>query len=184
MFGETWDPTSPRCSTSLSSLGAEQLLWLDTELERAAQLDKHVMLMMHYPPPSVIYNETDTPEHARDLATVVGKYAHIKAIMSGHLHKGIDWESVTGVPTITFPSLRYNPQNYFSLNLYPAGYFEILDSDKNREGARCSDWYTFPYDDYRLYLTIRQLLPLVVLIVFSRHTFLATHTHTHTQVRL
>lgn len=139
MWGQTWNVSDPACDKELSSLGKAQLDWLDEQLKRNAG-QKHVMILMHFPPGTVVLGEIQGHENA-DLKAVLQRHKDdIKGIMSGHFHKGIEWGLLFGqIKSITLPSTRYSSENYFSLNLYDNGTWILEDFDKNRKGARCSD---------------------------------------------
>lgn len=139
MYGCTWDPTHPRCNDRLSSYGPEQLQWLHNQLSEG----KPTLVMMHFPPTTSILNEVNTTEVWRDLRTVLTSHDNVKLVLSGHFHKGTDWEDLYPFPTLTLPAVRYSPQNFFVMDLASDGTYSIVDSTKNRGGARCSDWWTY-----------------------------------------
>lgn len=147
MLGSTWDPSSTDCATKIASYGKKQLQWLDRELHDALQDDKHVVILTHFAPILSKLNEVAHHKYS-DLKTVVERYGNVKLILSGHLHKGVQWKD--GVYTL--PSTRYSSQNYFMLDLYRNGSFSIADWKKNRFGStyparffgsRCSDRYFY-----------------------------------------
>ncbi|KAL4440238.1 hypothetical protein ABPG75_003239 [Micractinium tetrahymenae] len=140
MYGYTWDPTDPRCSTSLSSYGEEQLKWLDKTLQDG----RPTLVMMHFLPTTSVRNEVNTTKSYRDLASVLTAHAaNVKLVLSGHLHKGTDWEDLYPFATRTVPSIRYNPMNFLVLDLFDNGTFSFIDAAKNRGGGRCSDYWTY-----------------------------------------
>lgn len=57
--------------------------------------------------------------------------------------QGLDWQALYPFPVVTLPAVRYSPQNFFLLSLTAAGEAELLDLNKNRGGARCSDWWSY-----------------------------------------
>lgn len=138
MWGQTWNASDSSCNTELSSFGKVQLDWLDYQLRKNAG-QNHVIILMHFPPGTVVLEEEDGQN--ADLKTVLYRYRHdVKGILSGHFHKGILWGSIFGqIKSITLPSTRYNSENYFSVNLFDNGTWELEDFFKNRKGARCSD---------------------------------------------
>lgn len=139
MWGQTWNASDPSCNTELSSLGNIQLDWLDDQLSRNSG-QKHVIILMHFPPGTVVLEEVQDGRNA-DLKAVLHRHRHqIKGIMSGHFHKGIEWGWVFGqIRSITLPSTRYNSENFFSIDLFDNGTWSLEDLSKNRGGARCSD---------------------------------------------
>jgi len=139
MWGETWNASSVSCNTELSSFGKVQLDWLDDQLERNSG-QKHVIILMHFPPGTVVLGEVPG-HHNADLKAVLKRHRYqIKGVMSGHFHKGIEWGSIFGhIRSLSLPSTRYNSENYFTLNLFENGTWDLEDFSKNRQGARCSD---------------------------------------------
>lgn len=138
MLGNTWDPSSSDCATKVASYGKKQLQWLDRELDDALQDGKHVVILTHFAPILSKINEVEHHKY-RDLRTVIERYGNVKLILSGHLHKGIQWKD--GIYTL--PSTRFASQNYFLLDLYKNGSFSIADWTKNRLGSRCSDYFVY-----------------------------------------
>lgn len=66
---------------------------------------------MHFPPSTSVLNEVDTQEVWRDLASVLAAHkGTVRLVLSGHFHKGLDWEDLYPVPALVVPSTRYNPQ--------------------------------------------------------------------------
>lgn len=57
--------------------------------------------------------------------------------------QGIDWETLYSFTARTLPGVRYNPQNFFVLDLKADGTFALTDWTKNRNGSRCSDYWTY-----------------------------------------
>jgi len=141
MWGDTWDPTSVDCNGVLSSFGREQLVWLNREL---SETDKHVAILTHFPSGTILLNEIEEYKGIRDLRSVLKEHDNVKLMLTGHFHKGVSWGSLMGtIPVVTLPSTRYDAENFFALDLYENGSWSVVDSSKNRDGARCSDWYTY-----------------------------------------
>lgn len=141
MWGKTWDPISADCNGVLSSFGKEQLVWLDRQLN---DTNKHVVLLAHFPPGTIFLNEIEEYKGITDLKSVLEKHDNVKLMLTGHFHKGVSWGSLMGtIPVVTLPSTRYDAENVFALDLYQNGSWSVVDSSKNRDGARCSDWYTY-----------------------------------------
>ena len=142
MWGDTWDPTSPACNQVLSSFGKQQLLWLDSQLKNTKK--KNVAILFHFPPGTILLNEIEEYKGITDLRSVLKKYSNVKLVLTGHFHKGISWGNLLGeIPVVTLPSTRYDSENFFTLDLYRNGSFSMVDFSKNRDGARCSNWYTY-----------------------------------------
>mmetsp|Transcript_6256 Transcript_6256/g.12288 ORF Transcript_6256/g.12288 Transcript_6256/m.12288 type:complete len:494 (-) Transcript_6256:63-1544(-) len=148
VWGTTWDPSSPQCNQLLSSFGKKQLMWLDEELSRTNA--SHVALFFHFPPGTIKLNEIEKGDDdgITDLRSVLKKHDTIRLVLTGHFHKGVTWGHLFGdvIPVVTLPSTRYNSENFFNLDLYANGSWSIVDLDKNRNGARCSDWYVYDED--------------------------------------
>lgn len=139
MLGYTWDPADPRCNGLMSSYGEEQLRWLDGQLAEG----KHTLIMMHFPLHTSVLSEVPTEAGWRDLRTVLTAHDNVRLVLSGHCHKGIDWQDLYAFPAFTVPSTRYSAQNFRILDLHPDGSFDTVDLDKNRGGSRCSDWWSY-----------------------------------------
>ncbi|KAI3430463.1 hypothetical protein D9Q98_005058 [Chlorella vulgaris] len=140
MQGYTWDPKNPRCDTVLSSYGKAQLRWLDGQLAEG----RHTILVMHHPLVTTVNDEV--PEHHqgwRDLRTLLAAHDNVRLVLSGHNHKGVDWQDLYPFPALTLPSTRYNPQNFLILDLLPNGSHVWADPGKNRGGSRCSDYWSY-----------------------------------------
>ncbi|KAL4422745.1 hypothetical protein ABPG75_008942 [Micractinium tetrahymenae] len=141
MYGATWDPASERCNPVLSSYGGEQLRWLEGQLAEG----KPTIVMTHFPLPTSLLNEEHSPGRPPDLRAVLSRHSNVKLLLTGHFHKGVSWEGLYPFPALTLPAVRYNPQNFFLLDLHPNGSIEWPDSlaAKNRGGARCSNWWRY-----------------------------------------
>lgn len=139
MLGPTWDPTHPRCNTTLSSYGEEQLRWLDEQLLEG----KPTLVLTHFPLPLTVRNEVPGGGRVRDLPSVLAAHSNVRLSLSGHFHKGVDWGAAYPFPARTLPGLRYSPQNFFVLDLLPNGSIVGVDAAKNRGGSRCSDWWSY-----------------------------------------
>lgn len=55
--------------------------------------------------------------------------------------RGLQWQGAYPFPLTTFPSLRYDSDNFFVMDLEPDGSgAAIVDWAKNKGGARCGGW--------------------------------------------
>lgn len=84
---------------------AEQLRWLDAELE--AQPERPTLLAMHHPPLPTAVPEWDginlEPGQREALAEVVARHPQLRAIVGGHLHR-IAAGALAGCPVVSAPS--------------------------------------------------------------------------------
>lgn len=133
LLGHTWDPSHPECNTRLSSYGPRQLQWLRRQLQGG----RPTVVALHHPLP------TSVQEGGSSLVGVLSSHANVKLVLSGHFHKGFDWQDLYPFPHLTLPAIRYDPANFFLLELHPDGSFRMVDREKNRGGARCSDAWTY-----------------------------------------
>jgi hypothetical protein len=103
------------------------------------------MPQMHFPPVTSVLDEVDAPAGAswHSLAGVLSAHDNVRLLLSGHFHKGLDWEGLYRFPAYIIPSTRYNPQNFFLFDLHPDGSFDRIDAGKNRNASRCSDWWSY-----------------------------------------
>lgn len=68
-----------------TSIGAEQMAWLEKEINAAGTAGQKVILFNHYPVfPAVPPNLLD----AADIVSLIGKNKHVAAWMNGHNHAG------------------------------------------------------------------------------------------------
>ncbi|PSC72992.1 metallophosphoesterase [Micractinium conductrix] len=139
MLGPTWDPTSEHCNTLLSSYGEEQLRWLDGQLAEG----RPTVVVTHFPLTTSVLGEVETRHRWRDLASVLSAHSNVRLALSGHFHKGFDWQGLYPFPAAVLPAIRYNPQSFQVLDLLPDGSWEWADAPKNRGGGRCSDWWSY-----------------------------------------
>ena len=68
-----------------TAIGAEQMAWLEKELDAAARASQRVIVLNHYPVfPAVPPNLLD----AADIVSLIAKHPHVAAYMNGHNHRG------------------------------------------------------------------------------------------------
>ncbi|HET9591481.1 MAG TPA: phosphodiesterase [Solirubrobacterales bacterium] len=87
------------------ALRAEQLRWLDGELDK--EPERPAILAMHHPPLATGLPEWDAinliaPERAA-LAEIVGRHPQLRAIVGGHLHRVVS-SALAGCPVLSVPS--------------------------------------------------------------------------------
>lgn len=103
-LGATWDPTSPAYDESLGSLGAEQLTWLEDQLEDAIPS----VLVVHHHPLSFARDEVPGSP-ASDLFALTAAYSDVvRIVISGHLHRWLDHGDDYGARQVTIGSTRYD----------------------------------------------------------------------------
>ena len=75
-----------RASVSSGALGADQLQWFATELEKVREKKKRVIVFNHYPvfPLGDGYNLWND----KDVVELIARHPHAVAYMNGHQHKG------------------------------------------------------------------------------------------------
>ncbi|PNW71513.1 hypothetical protein CHLRE_16g657450v5 [Chlamydomonas reinhardtii] len=156
MLGPSWDPTHPRCDTKYASLGAEQLLWLERQLSGGgggggsgggSGGQTAAFVFMHHPLPVALRNEAPELKHPDVLSVLLAHSDAVMAVFSGHYHRGLDWRNAYPFPVLTLPACRYDSDNWFLMNLPregPLRSWRLLDWEKNKGGARCSDTWVYP----------------------------------------
>lgn len=63
-------------------------------------------------------------------------------VLSGHLHKGYDWEGLYPFPHLTLPATRFDADNFLLLDLYRDGSFRYVVTW--RWGRRCGAGHAPP----------------------------------------
>ncbi len=103
-LGETWNPESDAYDEELGSLGAEQMAWLEAQLEEAVPS----VLVLHHHPIVVAHDELPGAAHA-DLFAIMEAYSDvIRLVISGHAHRWLDFGRRLGALEITVGSTRYD----------------------------------------------------------------------------
>lgn len=95
-------------------VSAEQLGWLDEQLQDTARQGKYAVLCMHVPahsnghPDRGWYVKAESGQ--RELYELVSRHrARLVGLFHGHFHNGIrGWEDHEGVAEVAFPSVLYN----------------------------------------------------------------------------
>jgi 3',5'-cyclic AMP phosphodiesterase CpdA len=136
MLGDTWDDqSSDYDKTTLGSLGAEQLQWLE------AQLAQHrpTFIFIHYPL-SIIEPEEG---NGVGLSTLLRKYQDtIKLVLSGHTHIWMDFGTIYGPLHIVMAATRFDPDNIFLVEVDAANNtFDILNANAIRWGTEYADTF-------------------------------------------
>ncbi|GAB4821960.1 hypothetical protein N2152v2_009006 [Parachlorella kessleri] len=138
MLGRTWRAGDRECNTRLSSYGHRQLKWAADQLKEG----KPTVVVMHHPLPTSLMDEEPDLKYP-DIVTLLSSFDNVKLVLTGHYHKGVDWEDLYPFPALTLPALRYTDDNFFLLDLKSDGSYSMPDWDKNKGGSRCSQSYAY-----------------------------------------
>lgn len=134
-LGATWDKDSSQYNKSLGSLGEEQLHWLEAELQQ----QRPSFLFIHYPLLAV------KPAEFGDygLYALLQKHKEsIPLVLSGHVHKWIDFSHSYGPQHYTIAATRYDPNAYMLIEYDPAAHnVRFLNSELVQWGTH----YSHPY---------------------------------------
>lgn len=140
--GPTWDPASPDCDTFYASFGAEQLAWLDAELDDG----KPAIVMSHYM--GLLWDRGENPGSPgqEDLAAVIDAHDNVRLYLSGHTHRWLDLSEIMGHEHYVVGPTRYDEDNFWTLELDGGrGSVTIPDKAKAIWSNSCAE--TFAYDD-------------------------------------
>ena len=109
-LGSTQDHTSPDFNPGIGSLGEEQLQWFEAQLQQ----HKPTFVFIHYP---LIANKpTEFADYG--LYPLLNKYQdNIQLVVSGHVHKWIDFGHIFGPQHYTMAATRYDPNAYMLLEV-------------------------------------------------------------------
>lgn len=126
-LGRTWDPLDAMFDTGLGSFGAEQLAWIDAELAEGMP----TFIIFHHPL-IVVEDQEEAGGPIPGIISLMEKHGDtIAAVFVGHTHRWIDFTTVTGIPNFVLAATRYDPDNFWILELEPQGTgWQILDKDK------------------------------------------------------
>jgi predicted MPP superfamily phosphohydrolase len=104
-LGSTQDRTASDFNPNIGSLGEEQLQWFEAELKK----NKPTVVFIHYP------LRQDAPTEFADfgLHPLLQKYKEtIQLVVSGHVHKWIDYGTTFGPQHYVMAATRYDPNAY------------------------------------------------------------------------
>jgi predicted MPP superfamily phosphohydrolase len=109
-LGSTQDRNAPDFNPGIGSLGEEQLHWFEAELAQ----HKPTFVFIHYP-----LNQVQAAEFAGyGLYPLLRKYKEtIQLVVSGHVHKWIDYGSTYGPRHYTMAATRYDPNAYMLMEV-------------------------------------------------------------------
>jgi len=109
-LGKTQDRTDAAFNPGIGSLGEEQLHWLEAQLAQR----KPTFVFVHYPLVAVL--PTEFQDYG--LHSLLRKYQdNIQLVVTGHLHKWIDFGRTYGPQHYGMAATRYDPNAYMLLQL-------------------------------------------------------------------
>jgi predicted MPP superfamily phosphohydrolase len=134
-LGSTQDHTAPDFNPNIGSLGEEQLHWFEAQLQQR----KPTFVFIHYP---LIQ---DVPAEFGDygLHPLLRKYKDsIQLVVSGHLHKWIDFAHTYGPQHYVMAATRYDPNAYMLIEVdAKRGTWRFMNADL----VEWSTHYSQPY---------------------------------------
>jgi predicted phosphodiesterase len=134
-LGVTWDKSSPSLHKDTGSLGETQLQWAEAQLA----VRKPTVVFVHYPLLSIM------PTEVKDfgLHPLLRKYQDtILVVISGHVHKWIDYARTFGPPHMITAATRYDPNSFMIFQADPKkGTVDWVD----RSRAEWATHYSTPY---------------------------------------
>jgi hypothetical protein len=111
-LGSTQNSAAPDFNPGLGSLGELQLQWFESQLEER----KPTFVFLHYPLLSV--QPTEFADYG--LHPLLRKHREtIQLVVTGHLHKWIDYARAFGPLHYSMASTRYDPNAYMLLEIDP-----------------------------------------------------------------
>jgi len=131
--GRTWDPEDPACDSDLASFGAAQLDWLDTELADG----KPAVVMSHYM--GLLWDLGESP----NIEDTMDAHDNVQLYLGGHTHRWVDLSTFFEAPQYVLGPARYDPDNFWVLDLDPAGPVTIIDRDKAVWYNSCASTYRY-----------------------------------------
>ena len=109
-LGSTQDNTASDFDPRIGSLGQEQLNWLEAQLQQR----KPTFVFIHYPLPA--NKPTEFADYG--LHPLLMKYQDtIQLVVSGHVHKWIDYQRKFGPQHYTMAATRYDPNAYMLMEV-------------------------------------------------------------------
>jgi hypothetical protein len=113
-LGSTQDHSSADFNPAIGSLGEEQLNWFEDQLRQ----HKPTFVFVHYPLMSV--QATEVRDYG--LHPLLRRYQDtIQLVVSGHVHKWIDFAHTYGPQHYIMAATRYDPNAYMLLEIDPDG---------------------------------------------------------------
>jgi predicted MPP superfamily phosphohydrolase len=109
-LGSTQDRNAADFNPSIGSLGEEQLHWFEAQLQQ----HKPTFVFIHYP----LIQDRPTEFADYGLHPLLKKYQNnIQLVISGHVHKWIDYGHIYGPQHYTMAATRYDPNAYMLIEV-------------------------------------------------------------------
>jgi predicted MPP superfamily phosphohydrolase len=109
-LGSTQDHTAPDFNPNIGSLGEEQLHWFEAQLQQR----KPTFVFIHYP----LIQDVATEFSDYGLQPLLYKYRdNIQLVISGHMHKWIDFAHTYGPQHYVMAATRYDPNAYMLMEI-------------------------------------------------------------------
>jgi predicted MPP superfamily phosphohydrolase len=134
-LGSTQDKTSPSFNPNIGSLGEEQLHWFEAQLQQR----KPTFVFIHYP----LIQDVPTEFGDYGLYPLLRKYKdNIQLVVSGHMHKWIDFAHTYGPQHYVMAATRYDPNAYMLMEIDAKhGTWRFMNADL----VEWSTHYSQPY---------------------------------------
>ena len=111
-LGSTQDHTAADFNPGIGSLGEEQLHWFEAQLQQ----HKPTFVFIHYP----LISDVPTEFSDYGLYPLLRKYKDtIQVVVSGHMHKWIDFAHTYGPQHYVMAATRYDPNAYMLIEIDP-----------------------------------------------------------------
>ena len=122
-LGATQDNKSPSFNPNIGSLGEEQLHWFEAQLQER----KPTFVFIHYP----LIQDVPTEFGDYGLYPLLRKYKDtIPLVVSGHMHKWIDFAHTYGPQHYVMAATRYDPNAYMLMEIDSAsGAWRFMNAD-------------------------------------------------------
>jgi predicted MPP superfamily phosphohydrolase len=109
-LGSTQDHTAKEFNPSLGSLGEEQLNWFEAQLQQR----RPTFVFIHYP----LLQSLATEFSDYGLQPLLRKYqGNIQLVVSGHVHKWIDFAHTYGPQHYVMAATRYDPNSFMLMEV-------------------------------------------------------------------
>ncbi len=134
-LGSTQDHAAPDFNPNIGSLGEGQLHWFEAQLQQR----KPTFVFIHYP----LIQDVPTEFSDYGLHPLLRKYKdNIQLVVSGHLHKWIDFAHTYGPQHYVMAATRYDPNAYMLMEVDTKhGTWRFMNADL----VEWSTHYSQPY---------------------------------------
>ena len=134
-LGSTQDHAAPDFNPNIGSLGEEQLHWFEAQLQQR----KPTFVFIHYP----LIQDVPTEFSDYGLHPLLRKYKdNIQLVVSGHMHKWIDFAHTYGPQHYVMAATRYDPNAYMLMEVdTKRGTWRFMNADL----VEWSTHYSQPY---------------------------------------